>query len=134
MRFKKLFLVVLLAMGTLSACSTSNNADNENKSVALITDGNINDQSFNQSTWSGLEDYGEEYKLNKGTDGYQYFEVQKQTDLKKVLIRRFTKNIGLFLALVANQKLQLFLQQKVILTRTSLSWMTLLRVMKILHL
>lgn len=83
MRFKKLFLVVLLAMGTLSACSTSNNADNENKSVALITDGNINDQSFNQSTWSGLEDYGEEYKLNKGTDGYQYFEVQKQTDLKK---------------------------------------------------
>ena len=38
MHFKKLFLVVLLAMGTLSACSTSNNTDdNASKSVALVT-------------------------------------------------------------------------------------------------
>ena len=83
MRFKKLFLVVLLAMGTLSACSTSNNTDdNASKSVALITDGKINDHSFNQSAWEGLEDYGTEYKLHKGTDGYQYFQIKDKDDLK----------------------------------------------------
>lgn len=88
MRFKKLFLVVLLAMGTLSACSTSNNTDdNASKSVALITDGKIDDQSFNQAAWKGLKDYGSEYKLDRGTDGYQYFQVKNQADLKKVLIR-----------------------------------------------
>ncbi|WP_224429867.1 BMP family lipoprotein [Lactobacillus amylovorus] len=84
MRFKKLFLVVLLAMGTLSACSTSNNTDdNASKSVALVTDGKIDDQSFNQSAWEGLKDYGSEYKLDRGTDGYQYFQVKNQADLKK---------------------------------------------------
>ena len=83
MRFKKLFLVVLLAMGTLSACSTSNNTDNSvSKSAALITDGKINDHSFNQSAWEGLEDYGTEYKLNKGADGYQYFQIKDKDDLK----------------------------------------------------
>lgn len=83
MRFKKLFLVVLLAMGTLSACSTSSNTDDSaSKSAALITDGKINDHSFNQSAWEGLEDYGTEYKLHKGADGYQYFQIKDKDDLK----------------------------------------------------
>lgn len=83
MRFKKLFLVVLLAMVTLSACSTSSNTDDSaSKSAALITDGKINDHSFNQSAWEGLEDYGTEYKLNKGADGYQYFQIKDKDDLK----------------------------------------------------
>jgi basic membrane protein A len=83
MRFKKLFLVVLLAMGTLSACSTSSNTDDSaSKSAALITDGKINDHSFNQSAWEGLEYYGTEYKLHKGADGYQYFQIKDKDDLK----------------------------------------------------
>ena len=54
MRFKKLFLVVLLAMGTLSACSTSNNTDdNASKSVALVTDGKIDDQSIKDKIING---------------------------------------------------------------------------------
>lgn len=70
-------------MGTLSACSNSGNTDDDaSKSVALVTDGNINDHSFNQSAWKGLEDYGQEYKLNKGVDGYQYFQVKKATSFK----------------------------------------------------
>lgn len=84
MRFKKIFFVALLASLTLTACSTSNNTDNTAaKSAALITDGSINDHSFNQSAWIGLEDYGKEYKLNKGADGYQYFQVKSQNNLKK---------------------------------------------------
>ena len=83
MHFKKLFLVVLLAMGTLSACSTSSNTDDSaSKSAALITDGKINDHSFNQSAWEGLEYYGTEYKLHKGADGYQYFQIKDKDDLK----------------------------------------------------
>lgn len=87
MRFKKIFLIVLLAMGTLSACSTSNNIDNASKSVALITDGKINDQSFNQSAWKGLEDYGREYKLDKGIDGYQYFQAPNTASLKNSIAK-----------------------------------------------
>ena len=84
MRFKKIFFIALLASLTLTACSTSNNTDNTAaKSAALITDGSINDHSFNQSAWIGLEDYGKEYKLNKGADGYQYFQVKSQNNLKK---------------------------------------------------
>lgn len=84
MRFKKIFFIALLASLTLTACSTSNNTDNTAaKSAALITDGSINDHSFNQSAWRGLEDYGKEYKLNKGADGYQYFQVKSQNNLKK---------------------------------------------------
>ena len=84
MRFKKIFFIALLASLTLTACSTSNNTDNTAaKSAALITDGSINDHSFNQSAWIGLEYYGKEYKLNKGADGYQYFQVKSQNNLKK---------------------------------------------------
>lgn len=84
MRFKKIFFIALLASLPLTACSTSNNTDNTAaKSAALITDGSINDHSFNQSAWIGLEDYGKEYKLNKGADGYQYFQVKSQNNLKK---------------------------------------------------
>ena len=84
MKFKKIFFIALLASLTLTACSTSNNTDNTAaKSAALITDGSINDHSFNQSAWIGLEDYGKEYKLNKGADGYQYFQVKSQNNLKK---------------------------------------------------
>lgn len=84
MRFKKIFFIALLASLTLTACSTSNNTDNTAaKSAALITDGSTNDHSFNQSAWRGLEDYGKEYKLNKGADGYQYFQVKSQNNLKK---------------------------------------------------
>lgn len=100
MRLKRIFLVVLLAMGTLSACSTSSHADDDaSKSVALITDGNINDQSFNQSAWTGLKDYGQEYKLEKGRDGYQYFQVKSPNDLKnginKVIQQKYQTIFGI---------------------------------------
>lgn len=97
MRFKKLFLVVLLAMGTLSACSTSSNTDDSaSKSAALITDGKINDHSFNQSAWEGLEDYGTEYKLNKGADGYQYFQIKDlKTGINKAIKQKYQTIFGL---------------------------------------
>lgn len=83
MKIKKILLTILLTACTLTACSNSNTSnDDDSKSVALITDGNINDQSFNQSAWEGLEDYGQEYKLNKGSDGYQYFQVNSPNDLQ----------------------------------------------------
>lgn len=83
MKFKKIFFIAFLASLTLTACSTSNSAvDNTSKSATLITDGNINDHSFNQSAWEGLEAYGTEYKLNKGADGYQYFQVKNKDNLK----------------------------------------------------
>lgn len=63
---KKSIACVLTAMMTLSlaacgnkAANNSNNSDSDQKGnfkVAMVTDtGGINDQSFNQSTWEGLE-------------------------------------------------------------------------------
>ena len=100
MKIKKILLPILLAACTLTACSNSNTAnDDASKSVALITDGNINDQSFNQSAWEGLKDYGQEYKLNKGSDGYQYFEVNSPSDLQsginKAIYQKYQTILGI---------------------------------------
>ena len=46
---------------------------------------------FNQSAWEGLEDYGTEYKLNKGADGYQYFQIKDKDDLKTGINKAITK-------------------------------------------
>lgn len=133
MRFKKLFLVVLLAMGTLSACSTSNNTDNSvSKSAALITDGKINDHSFNQSAWEGLEDYGTEYKLNKGADGYQYFQIKDKDDLKTGINKAIKQKYQTIFGLGSEAKSAITSAAKSILTKTLSSWMTLSRVILIL--
>lgn len=119
MKFKKIFFIAFLASLTLTACSTSNSAvDNASKSAALITDGNINDHSFNQSAWEGLEAYGTEYKLNKGADGYQYFQVKNKDDLKTGISKAIKQKYQTIFGLGSEAKIPLLLPQKNILTRT----------------
>ena len=51
------------------------------KTAALITDtGGIDDRSFNQSAWEGLQAWGEENNVEKGSDGFNYFQSSNESD------------------------------------------------------
>lgn len=57
-------------------------ADTEKQfSVAMVTDvGGVDDKSFNQSAWEGLQKWGKENKLAEGKGGYTYFESKTAAD------------------------------------------------------
>ncbi|MGZ4161807.1 MAG: BMP family lipoprotein [Neobacillus sp.] len=81
-------LSLFLATGTLlSACgkTTDNNNAGGNKTkgftVGMVTDiGGIDDKSFNQSSWKGLQDFGKANNLQKGKNGYDYLQSQSDAD------------------------------------------------------
>ncbi|MFY3793339.1 BMP family lipoprotein [Ureibacillus sp. MALMAid1270] len=81
-------IVSILAVGTLlGACGTKDegkdNAKNDEDtfSVAMVTDeGGIDDKSFNQSTWEGIEQFGKENGLKKGNGGYDYLQSESEAD------------------------------------------------------
>jgi basic membrane protein A and related proteins len=80
----------VLAAGTiLGACGTSDDKDNasdgkgkdDNFTVAMVTDvGGVDDKSFNQSAWEGLQAYGKENDLEKGKKGFDYLQSQSDAD------------------------------------------------------
>lgn len=50
-------------------------------SVAMVTDvGGVDDKSFNQSAWEGLQKFGEENGLEKGDGGFDYLQSQSDAD------------------------------------------------------
>ncbi len=60
------------AAGSLTACT----GGSKTKELALITDvGTINDKSFNQGTWEGLEKYAKENKKS-----YKYYKPAEKSD------------------------------------------------------
>ena len=87
-----LALSLVLAAGTiLAACGGSEETSNNDNSgdvkkdtnftVAMATDtGGVDDKSFNQSAWEGLQAFGEENGLEKGQDGYDYLYSKSDAD------------------------------------------------------
>ncbi|MDQ0198622.1 BMP family lipoprotein [Neobacillus ginsengisoli] len=84
-------LSLVLAAGTLlGACgkatdNTKNNTTGGNKgntfSVGMVTDvGGIDDKSFNQSAWKGLQEFGKDNNMQKGKGGYDYLQSQSDAD------------------------------------------------------
>ena len=73
-------LVTVAAIG-LAACgnraSKKDSANSESKTdlkAAIVTDtGGVDDKSFNQSAWEGLQAWGKENGLSKG-NGFDYFQ------------------------------------------------------------
>lgn len=50
-------------------------------SLAMVTDtGGVDDRSFNQSTWEGIEAFGKENGLEKGDGGYDYLQSAAESD------------------------------------------------------
>lgn len=90
-KLKKRNLMGLLALGlgvslTLAACGGNGNKDSGkgDKAVhtaAMVTDvGGVDDKSFNQSAWEGLQEWGNKNDLKKGKDGYNYFQSNSDSD------------------------------------------------------
>ncbi len=99
---------LVLAAGTLlGACGTDNAKNNEgtgskkdakkdNFSVAMITDTNgVDDKSFNQSAWTGIQDFAEENNLKKGDGGYDYLESTGDADFEPNLNRLVRRDFDL---------------------------------------
>lgn len=85
-------LSLVLAAGTLlGACGKSNDTTKEPAksgggkekafSVAMVTDvGGVDDKSFNQSSWEGLQKYGKDNGLEKAKGGYDYLQSKSDAD------------------------------------------------------
>lgn len=94
-----LALSAVLASSTLLAACGSDDAKKDEKSsskdsfsVAMVTDtGGIDDKSFNQSTWEGIQAFGEENDMKKGDGGFDYLQSKSDSDFTtniKNLVRR----------------------------------------------
>ena len=107
-----LALASILAAGSiLAACGGDEDKEKESGSskedkfsVAMVTDtGGVDDKSFNQSTWEGLETFGKDNGLSKGTGGYDYLQSSAEseyvTNLNSLIRRDFDLVIAVGYAL-----------------------------------
>ncbi len=115
MKKAKLFTASALALGTivaLAACGNSGgNTTDSSKgaaggktdaehSVAIVTDiGGVDDRSFNQSAWEGLQEWGKENKIERGVGGYDYLQSddasQYTTNLDSAVSNGFQTIFGI---------------------------------------
>ena len=62
----------------------------------MITDVNgVDDKSFNQSAWKGIQDYGKENNLEKGDGGFDYLESKSDADFEPNLNRLVRRDFDL---------------------------------------
>lgn len=58
----------------------------------MVTDvGGVDDKSFNQSAWEGVQAYGKEHGLSKGNGGFDYLQSKTDADYDtnlNLLLRR----------------------------------------------
>src|SRR5699024_1439832 len=92
MKKSKLFGLGTIAMAgalLLGACGGGNSKTDDSGAAAkkteapaaLITDtGGVDDRSFNQSAWEGLQEWGKKEGLKRGNDGFQYFQSSNESD------------------------------------------------------
>lgn len=77
--------VALVVVGGAAVASTQGGTKDSKKNftVAMVTDvGGVDDKSFNQSAWEGLEKWGKSHNLTKGTNGYDYFQSKSASDFQ----------------------------------------------------
>lgn len=67
---------------TSSSTETGDSTNNDDFSIVMVTDiGGVDDKSFNQSAWEGMQAWGEENGIEEGIDGYDYIESNSSADL-----------------------------------------------------
>ena len=72
--------VATLALGACSRSNSSSSSSDSSVKAAIVTDtGGVDDKSFNQSAWEGLQAWGKENDLTKDTD-YTYFQSDSEYD------------------------------------------------------
>ena len=85
-----LALSLVLAAGTLlGACGTDKEEKTDSTgsgkesdfSVAMVTDvGGVDDKSFNQSAWEGIQQFGKDNGMSEGDGGYAYLQSKGEAD------------------------------------------------------
>ncbi|WP_342472832.1 BMP family protein [Metasolibacillus sp. FSL H7-0170] len=115
-KFGLLISSVVATGAILGACGTdedkndnasTNEGSNDNGtetstggiSVAMVTDvGGVDDKSFNQSAWEGIQQFGNENGLTKGDGGFDYLQsasdADYNTNLNSLLRRDFDLVFG----------------------------------------
>ena len=107
-------LSLMLAAGTmLAACGSEEDTstgetgggeegteETADFSVAMVTDvGGVDDKSFNQSAWEGIQQFGEENGLEKGDGGFDYLQsasdADYNTNLNNLIRRDFDVVFGI---------------------------------------
>lgn len=89
----KVLGVSLAAVALLAACGNSKSSSTENKataskkfSVMQVTDGGgVDDKSFNQSAWEGLQAWGKETGRKKGVEGFNYVQPNGEAQYAQAL-------------------------------------------------
>ena len=72
--------VGLAACGNRASRSNSNSEAKTDLKAAIVTDtGGVDDKSFNQSAWEGLQEWGNENGLSKD-NGYTYFQSTNESE------------------------------------------------------
>lgn len=82
-----------------SGSETSTDAGTGDFSIAMVTDvGGVDDKSFNQSAWEGVQQFGADNGLSKGDGGFDYLQSQSDADyntnLNNLLRRDFDLVFG----------------------------------------
>ena len=71
--------VGLAACGNRSARKAASSSDLKTKAAIVTDTGGVDDKSFNQSAWEGLQDWGKEHNLAKDK-GFTYFQSTSEAD------------------------------------------------------
>lgn len=100
--------MVLAASTILGACGSDKEEVKDNGgdkagsdfSVAMVTDvGGVDDKSFNQSAWEGIQKFGVDNGLKKGDGGFDYLQSKSDADyntnLNKLVRRDFDLVFGI---------------------------------------
>ncbi|MCG7342926.1 BMP family protein [Sporosarcina sp. ACRSL] len=102
-----LALSLVLAAGTLlGACGTDKDTEKDNSSstggnesdfsLAMVTDvGGVDDKSFNQSAWEGIQQFGKDNGLSEGDGGYAYLQSKGEADYTSNLNALTRRNFDL---------------------------------------
>ncbi len=118
-RFILLFALILTIGMVLAACGTSDSGGKNNDkksgekadngeaadfSAAMVTDiGGVDDKSFNQSAWEGLQAWADEHGLAKGK-GIDYAQSNDQSDYMPNLTRLVKQDYNLIFGIGFNLK------------------------------
>ena len=71
--------VGLAACGKRSSRNAASSSDVKTKAAIVTDTGGVDDKSFNQSAWEGLQDWGKEHNLSKDK-GFTYFQSTSEAD------------------------------------------------------